>query len=103
MARQSLSRSWDMTGTLAAIMREGLARPGSRVDEVSGPGLPGQALEAHAEIVEGLLREGVRPHEPVHVAIDNRALDLGTQLGIWRAGAVAVPVHRSAAPLTREA
>jgi long-chain acyl-CoA synthetase len=37
------------------------------------------------------------------LAIGNRALDLGTLLGLWRAGAVAVPVHREAAPLTRGA
>lgn len=93
-----------MTGALATIMREGLARPGSRVDEVSGPGMSGPELDAHADLVAGLLREaGVRPHDPVHVAIGNRALDLGTLLGVWRVGAVAVPVHLSAAPLTRAA
>ncbi|MGH1571196.1 AMP-binding protein [Methylobacterium sp. P31] len=37
------------------------------------------------------------------MGIGNRPLDLGTLLGIWRAGAVAVPVHRAAAPLTRAA
>jgi acyl-CoA synthetase (AMP-forming)/AMP-acid ligase II len=93
-----------VTGALATIMREGLARQGSRVDEVSGPGMSGRELDAHADLVAGLLRgAGVRPHEPVHVAIGNRALDLGTMLGVWRAGAVAVPVHRAAAPLTRAA
>ncbi|MGU3340976.1 class I adenylate-forming enzyme family protein [Methylobacterium mesophilicum] len=93
-----------MTGALATILREGLARPGSRVDEASGPGMSGHELDAHAGLVAGLLRgAGVRPHEPVHVAIGNRALDLGTLLGVWRAGAVAVPVHRSAAALTRAA
>ena len=93
-----------MTGALAEILRAGLARPGSRVDESSGPGMAGSELDAQAELVAGLLREaGVRPHEPVHVAIGNRALDLGTLLGLWRVGAVAVPVHRAAAPLTRGA
>ncbi|WP_336491847.1 class I adenylate-forming enzyme family protein [Methylobacterium nigriterrae] len=85
-------------------MREGLAQPGSRVDEVSGLGLSGPELDAHGDLVAGLLRTaGVRLNEPVHVAISNRAADLGTLLGIWRAGAVAVPIHQSAAPLTREA
>ena len=93
-----------MTGALAEILRTGFARPGSRVDESSGPRLSGHELDAHADLVAGLLRAaGVRPHEPVHVAIVNRALDLGTLLGLWRVGAVAVPVHRAAAPLTREA
>lgn len=93
-----------MTGALAEILRAGLGRPGCRVDESSGPGLSGHELDAHADLVAGVLRAaGVRPHEPVHVAIGNRALDLGTLLGLWRAGAVAVPVHRAAAPLTRGA
>ncbi|WP_457105207.1 class I adenylate-forming enzyme family protein [Methylobacterium sp. P5_C11] len=93
-----------MTGALATIMREGLAHPGNRVDEAFGPGMSGHELDAHADLVAGLLREaGVRPHEPVHVSIGNRALDLGTLLGVWRIGAVAVPVHRTAAPLTRAA
>ncbi|MDP4005624.1 class I adenylate-forming enzyme family protein [Methylobacterium sp. NEAU K] len=91
-----------MTGALAAIMLEGLARPGSRVDEASGPGLSGHELDTQADLVAGLLLgAGVRPQEPVHVAIGNRASDLGALLGVWRAGAVTVPVHRSAAPLTR--
>jgi long-chain acyl-CoA synthetase len=93
-----------MTGALADLMRDGLARPGSRVDETSGLGLSGSELDAHGGIVAGLLRTaGVRPDEPVHVAIGNRASDLGTLLGIWKAGAVAVPIHHSAAPLSREA
>jgi len=93
-----------MTGALSEILGAGFARPGSRVDESSGPGMSGYELGAHADLIEGQLRAaGVRPHEPVLVAIGNRALDLGTLLGLWRAGAVAVPVHRSAAPLTRGA
>ena len=39
-----------MTGALAEILRTGFARPGSRVDESSGPGLSGHELDAHAEI-----------------------------------------------------
>lgn len=93
-----------MTGALVEIMRDGLARPGSRVDEVSGLGLSGPELDAHGDLVAGVLRAaGVRPNELVHVAIGNRAADLGMLLGVWQAGAVAVPVHQSAAPLTREA
>ncbi len=42
----------------------------------------------------------MRPHEPVHVRIGNRPSDLGALLGVWNAGAVAVPVHVSAAPVT---
>ncbi len=93
-----------MTGALAELLGAGLGRPGSRVDESSGPGMTGRDLGAHADLVAGRLRAaGMRPHEPVHLTIGNRALDLGTLLGLWRAGAVAVPVHRAAAPLTRAA
>lgn len=93
-----------MTGALAAIVRDGLARPGSRVDEIAGLGLSGPEVDAHGDLVAASLRAaGVRAHEPVHVAIGNRAADLGALLGIWRAGAVAVPIHHAAAPLTREA
>lgn len=93
-----------MTGALAAIMRDGLARSGARVDEIPGLGLSGPEVDAHADLVAALLRTaGLRTHEPVHLAIGNRAADLGALLGIWRAGAVAVPIHHAAAPLTREA
>ena len=38
---------------------------------------------------------GVSNDEPVLVAISNRARDVAGLLGVWRAGAVAIPVHRS--------
>ena len=42
----------------------------------------------------------VAPHEPVHVSIGNRPSDLGALLGVWQAGAVAVPIHALAAAST---
>jgi acyl-CoA synthetase (AMP-forming)/AMP-acid ligase II len=54
-----------------------------------------------AEQIRGTLAErGVAPHEPVHVVIGNRPTDLGTLLGVWQAGAVAVPIHVAAAAST---
>jgi acyl-CoA synthetase (AMP-forming)/AMP-acid ligase II len=58
------------------------------------------ALARRAE--QELNAHGVVAHEPVHVRIGNRPADLGALLGIWRAGAVAVPVHPLAAPSTLE-
>jgi long-chain acyl-CoA synthetase len=47
-------------------------------------------------LARDLSERGCRPHEPVIVHIANQAEDLAAFLGIWRAGATAVPVHRSA-------
>ncbi|HUK10576.1 MAG TPA: class I adenylate-forming enzyme family protein [Stellaceae bacterium] len=54
------------------------------------------ALDRAAEIVaRGLAARDVRPNEPVVVRIGNRALDLAGFIGVWRAGGVAVPIHRT--------
>lgn len=47
-----------------------------------------------------LVRAGVREHEPVIVFVSNLSGDLVSLLGVWRAGAVAVPVHRESVPDT---
>ena len=53
-------------------------------------------LAEHAGRVATQLRHaGLRPHEPVHLQVSNQALDIAALLGIWQAGGVAVPVHRS--------
>lgn len=53
-------------------------------------------LAEHAGAVAGQLRHaGLRPHEPVHVQVSNQAFDIAALLGVWQAGGVAVPVHRS--------
>ena len=54
-------------------------------------------LEAGAEALAGELRAaGLLPHEPVAVAVSNRARDVIALLAVWLAGGVAVPVHRGA-------
>lgn len=58
-------------------------------------------LNHHAEeIARLLLKHDVRDCEPVAVLVSNQARDLAAFLGIWRAGAVAVPIHRNAALAT---
>ena len=48
-----------------------------------------------AEIARALAGRGIGADEPVAVRVGNRALDLAGFLGIWRAGGVAVPIHRA--------
>ena len=38
---------------------------------------------------------GLQSNEPVHVRVSNQPLDLAAYLGVWLAGGVVVPVHRS--------
>ena len=53
-------------------------------------------LAEHAGAVGARLRQaGLRPHEPVQVLVSNQAMDIAALLGVWQAGGVAVPVHRS--------
>ena len=61
---------------------------------------PQDLLSAGQRVAQALAAQHMRPAEPVHVRIGNRPSDLGALLGIWNAGAVAVPVHVSAAPST---
>ena len=54
-------------------------------------------LRAGAETLAGELQAaGLAPHEPVAVAISNRARDMIACLGVWLAGGVAMPIHRNA-------
>lgn len=46
-------------------------------------------------IAEELRRGGIAPAEPVLVAVSNRGRDLAAFLGVWQAGGVIVPVHRT--------
>ncbi|PUA18458.1 AMP-dependent synthetase [Glaciimonas sp. PCH181] len=54
------------------------------------------ALAREAERVSDALRNiGIGPNEPVHVHVSNHPLDIAALLGVWNAGGVVVPVHRS--------
>lgn len=49
-----------------------------------------------ARLVAHALRSAsLRSNEPVHVTVSNHPLDLAALLGVWLAGGVAVPVHRT--------
>jgi long-chain acyl-CoA synthetase len=61
---------------------------------------PQDLLSIGERVAQQLAAQQIRPAEPVHVRIGNRPSDLGALLGIWNAGAVAVPLHVSAAPAT---
>ena len=53
-------------------------------------------MEAQARAVcATLLAAGMEADEPVHVQVSNQPLDIAAILGVWLAGGVAVPVHRT--------
>ncbi len=90
-----------MSGALAEILREALKPAGHAVASTSGETQQGNSLLMLAERVRhALAARHVAPNEPVHVSIGNRPSDLGALLGIWQAGAVAVPIHALAAAST---
>jgi long-chain acyl-CoA synthetase len=90
-----------MSGALAEILRDALTPAGRVVESTSGELQQGHSLLALAERVRhALAARHVAPNEPVHVSIGNRPSDLGALLGIWQAGAVAVPIHALAAAST---
>jgi long-chain acyl-CoA synthetase len=90
-----------MSGALAEILCNALKRAHHAVASTSGETQQGDSLLALAERVRlALVERHVAPHEPVHVSIGNRPSDLGALLGVWQAGAVAVPIHASAAAST---
>jgi long-chain acyl-CoA synthetase len=49
---------------------------------------------------DALSRAGLAADEPVHVRISNQPLDLAAYAGVWLAGGVVVPVHRTSPPGT---
>lgn len=56
-----------------------------------------QFAERAAAFAAKLAQAGLQADEPVLVAMSNSILDLPSLHGAWKAGGVAVPVHRSAA------
>lgn len=60
-------------------------------------------LKDESDRIAGLLRShGVQRDEPILLFVSNRPHDLLYLLGIWRVGAIGVPVHRSSVPATVE-
>jgi acyl-CoA synthetase (AMP-forming)/AMP-acid ligase II len=92
-----------VSGVLTDLLRGALASRRHGIESATGERVSSDLLLASAENVRrALAGQNVVPHEPVHVLIGNRPRDLGALLGVWQAGAVAVPIHVSAAPLTIE-
>ena len=90
-----------MSCALAEILRDALTSTGHTVASTSGESQHGDSLLDLAKRVRHALAErDVAPHEPVHVSIGNSPSDLGALLGVWQAGAVAVPIHALAASST---
>jgi long-chain acyl-CoA synthetase len=90
-----------MSGALAEILLVALKTSSHAVESASGESQQGDALLALAKRVRhALTARHVVSNEPVHVSIGNRPSDLGALLGIWLAGAVAVPIHAFAASST---
>jgi long-chain acyl-CoA synthetase len=83
---------------LLAGALKGLAHP---VESVAGASSPASDLLAMAQHATARLREHeVGAGEPVHVRMGNRPADFASLLGVWQAGAVAVPIHVDAAAST---
>jgi acyl-CoA synthetase (AMP-forming)/AMP-acid ligase II len=92
-----------MSAALADLLHAALGSCGHPIGSTSGETHEPSALTAiAARVATALAAHGVARGEPVHVRIGNRPSDLGSLLGIWQAGAVAVPVHVSAAATTVE-
>jgi long-chain acyl-CoA synthetase len=92
-----------MSGALAELLRGALTSRVQGIESVTGERESSDCLLTLAERVkDALAAQGIVPNEPVHVVIGNRPSDLGALLGIWQAGAVAVPIHVTAAASTVE-
>lgn len=90
-----------MTGALAHLLIDALERSPVPVASTVGERLdPRAGLDVAAGIARALRGRDIEPDEPVLVGIANRPGDLAALLGIWLAGAVAVPVHVAASAMT---
>src|SRR6185437_2931168 len=86
---------------LTEILGGALYSAAHPVGSTDGDRKTGTELIALADQVATALKaKGLAPNEPVLIRIGNRPSGLGALLGIWRAGAVATPVHISASPAT---
>lgn len=85
---------------LGALIDDAIRRHGGRAALVGDGGVLAYAsLHALADaLATALQRAGVGPDAPVAVRVSNDPLDFVALLAAWRAGAVAVPIHRQAPP-----
>jgi acyl-CoA synthetase (AMP-forming)/AMP-acid ligase II len=83
--------------TLADILLGAFTSRHHAIESASDAPQPPDRLLVLAERVRReLLARRIAPDEPVHVVIGNRPSDLGVLLGVWQAGAIAVPIHVTA-------
>lgn len=87
-----------MAGALGLALQQAC-----RVPAAQGPAIVGDTSSlGHAELLDraqavqaALAAAGLAADEPVHVQVSNQPQDIAALLGVWLAGGVAVPVHRS--------
>jgi long-chain acyl-CoA synthetase len=90
-----------MSPPLAGLLAGALSDHAHPVESTAGAASEPSELLALAEQAAAALRlHQVRAGEPVHVRMGNRPADLASLLGVWQAGAIAVPVHVAAAERT---
>jgi long-chain acyl-CoA synthetase len=91
--------------SIAAALDAAIARHGASVALAGEAGeWSYAALGDRAESLAASLRAaGLAPHEPVPVFVSNLPEDVAALLAVWRAGGVAVPVHRASVATSVEA
>jgi len=98
---QDMRNTSRMSGALAGFVVDALRSGSHDIESIDGTRIARPEVIALADrVARALADRGVNPAEPVHVRIGNRVGDIGALLGIWQAGAVAVPLHVGAAPAT---
>ncbi len=85
-----------MSGALATALDGACREFGGAVvaDEEESLALADFSARA-GEVTRALADAGIRRDEPVAVLVSNRVRDLAAFLGVWRAGGVVAPVHRT--------
>jgi long-chain acyl-CoA synthetase len=92
-----------MMAPLTQLLADALGGLRHPIESTSGERAdPSALLASAAQLADELSLHASLPDEPVLVRMGNRPSDLGTLLGVWQAGAVAVPLHVAAAPATVE-
>jgi long-chain acyl-CoA synthetase len=83
-------------GHLGTMLAEAAGRYSAR-DAIAGLGY-GEFLRSAQAVRATLEQAGAKAGEPIHVRVSNQPGDLVAYLGVWLAGGVVVPVHRSSPP-----
>src|SRR5262245_28200528 len=90
-----------MSSALAGLIADALPRLRWNIESVNGDACTSADIAAiGGRVAQSLRNRSVQAGEPIIVRIGNRPSDLGSLLGIWDAGAVAVPLHVTASEAT---